>query len=158
MGGRAKVGLALGGLLLYAGPVLAGWAGLGWPAVAALAVAFAGWLLAMRTEYRPGAGEGWPGRLALAVAVQVVIVTATYGVGVMLGWAIALPPALSAIAGLPQVLLFSVAGITVARAMYTPISAETEAEIDRMIGEFEREVERFEAQVGGVDDEPGDAP
>lgn len=154
MPGRAQIGVAAGSACLYAGPVLAGWVGLGIVAIVSLVVVFISWLLALRTEFRPGGGEGWGTRLAMASAVQLVLVTAVYGAGALLGHAVALPDPLAPLAGLPGVLLISVTGIAIARAAYTPISPAAEAEIDRMIDDLEREVARFQDTVTPDDDGP----
>lgn len=77
----SRAGLALLGLALYGGPVLAGLAGHGWASVPVFAALF---LLYVAATRRPdlSTGAGWA-TLATMATVQVALVALVYGLGIV---------------------------------------------------------------------------
>lgn len=152
-----RVALWAGGLMLLAGPVLAGWAGLGAWAVAGCTAAFLAWMLIMRPELR-AASPGRAMRLARLAAGQLAVVLAAYGAGVLTGFVAAPPPALQALASPPAAALLSFLGVALARAFNTPLSPSQTAEIARLVDEFTAELDRLKATLArhaGNPDDPG---
>ncbi|MFM2389651.1 MAG: hypothetical protein RLZZ437_1206 [Pseudomonadota bacterium] len=86
--------------LLYFGPLLAGLGGYGWTLVPSFVAIFVLWQMIVRPHYWPtslselGRGELWVG-IAAQVAVQILLVTVSFGIGRGIGGAVGVLPMFS---------------------------------------------------------------
>jgi hypothetical protein len=141
----SRSGLALMGLPLYAGPLLAGWSMASPATIAALAAMFfLMQLLAGKTAGRGTMSE--PLFLALLALVQVVVVAAVFGAGVLLALAAG---ALPLPVWLPLGLTATGAVLGALRYRHNPRDAEMQAVLDQAIAAIE---------TGVVADFDGDDP
>ncbi len=144
-GPRRRTGLALLGVALYGGPVLAGLAGHDWRVLPVLAALFLLYIAAIR---RPdlGTGAGWAGLAAMAL-VQLSLVTIGWAIGLLLADLVA-----------PVVLpLWAPVAITALGACIGAWAFRDAAEMEVMLDHALARIAEMEAR-GPVRDAPWPAP
>lgn len=130
----SRAGVALMGVPLYAGPLLAGWSGAPWPVPAALAALFFLMQLVRGIDAQR-AGLSPTAAVLLLALVQVVVVGSVYGIGGLLGWAThPLPLPL----WVPLAVTAFGAAIGVLRYRRAPQEEEMIEALDQAIGALER--------------------
>jgi hypothetical protein len=126
-------------LLLYAGPVLAGIAGLPWDVAPVFAAIFLLWLVVLRPQMWPRTLADWltPSALAAFVAralVQVLLVLACMAIGRSIGGLFDPPPASPRAVALG----LSLASVPLCRLIWDPVKAQQmEALLDDALNQIE---------------------
>lgn len=112
------------GVLLYAGPLLAGMAGQGWPVVPVFAAIFLMWLVILRPQEWPASLADWQRpeamvALAARAVVQILLVALCFGIGRGIGGVLGVTLALPVLAPIAVSLL----AIPLGRLVGNPVEA-----------------------------------